>query len=300
MGKRTAKIFGPLARIIPTLCSATSLRRGALAAGSLAAVAAVWYGLACARDYARATLQTDWDRIRLTEQPGWIAVPLKERILARSTLPRRFSVLEPGIAKRLARAFALEPWIKRVVRVRLFRSGEVVVEVEYREPVAVVQQGNKLVPVDAEAVVLPVGEVTAWQVYPRVVVGRSARAPSPGLSWESEAVRAAAALAAFLAPYQHKLQVILIDATRYRGDAPPTGPIVLETRGGSRIVWGRPPGTSYPGELAAEQKLQRLLDYVDQFGSLEAPSGPYEIDVTRWTGMSRRLRSVTPWQPVEP
>lgn len=276
------------------------IRGGALLATGVLFVAGVWYALAVARDYAAAAVRSDWNEIQVTPQPEWISVPLKERILERSTLPRQFSVLDPDLPERLANAFALEPWVKRVIGVRVFRSGRAVVELTYREPVAVVQREDRLVPIDRDAVVLPAGEVTASQLYPRVLVARVGREPSAGLRWEDVQVQAAASVAAFLAPHQRGLQVVAIDATRYRGDEPPTGPILLETRGGSRIVWGRPPETDYPGELAPEQKLQRLLDYVEQFGSLEAPSGPYEIDVTRWTGMSRRLRSATPWQPADP
>jgi len=52
----------------------------------------------------------------------------------------------------------------------------------------------------------------------------------------------------------------------------------LRTRGGSLIVWGRPPGTDSV-EPPAEQKLSRLLYYLEQCGSFESSLGPSRIDI---------------------
>ncbi len=262
-------------------------------------VSAVWVAVKL-ENFARAhqAVTLTWDAIQISPPPHWIAIPLKQRVLEHSPLPRKLSVLAPDVAQRLAHAFSLEPWVRRVVEVRLRRKPACFVTLEYREPVAVVACKGELIPIDADAVVLPVREITTLQPYPRVLVSRARQMPAPGIRWESVQVQAAARVAAFLHPYQNHLRIVAINATLYRGDAPPTGPIELLSAGGSRITWGRPPGTSYSGELAAEIKLQRLLDYVEQFGSLEAPSGPYEIDVTRWTGMVRRKVGSSPWRPA--
>ena len=284
------RLFPSLLRVDP--------KKLLLVSGWGLAVLLLGYGLSLARGYALHRLRADWDAIQISPQPPWLAVSIKRRALERSRVPRRFSLLEPELARRVAEAFSLEPWVRRVRGVQILRAGLIRVELDYREPVAVVQCKQRLLPVDRDGVVLPADEITASTLYPRVILRRCGRPPSAGLRWESAAVQAAARVAAFLAPHIARFQIVLIDATQYRGDDPPTGPLLLETRGGTRIIWGRPPGTGYPGELAAEQKLQRLLDYAEQFGSLEAPSGPYEIDVTRWTGMSRRLRSAELWHPV--
>lgn len=266
-----------------------------------AVILAAWAGAKLER-FARGNpaVQLSWEAIHVTEQPLWIAVPVKQRALENSTLPKRLSILEPHTARQVAAAFALEPWVREVKAVRIYREPSCVVELTYREPVALVAFRRELIPVDAEGVVLPAREVTTLQPYPRVVIGGAAEPPAPGTAWENVQVKAAARLAEFLAPHQAALRIAVIEASRYRGDEPPTGPLELLTRAGSRVIWGRPPGTSYSGELSAEIKLQRLLDYVEQFGSLDAPSGPYEIDVTRWTGMTRRKPGTSPWRPADP
>ena len=62
----------------------------------------------------------------------------------------------------------------------------------------------------------------------------------------------------------------------------------LLTRNGSRILWGRAPGTNHPGELTVEQKIGRLKKYQSDFGGFDQPHGPYEIDIRHWREISRR------------
>ena len=56
----------------------------------------------------------------------------------------------------------------------------------------------------------------------------------------------------------------------------------LLTHGGSRIVWGRPPGTRHPGELTVSQKLGRIMQFISHFDSLDPPGGPFEINIRHW------------------
>ena len=65
-------------------------------------------------------------------------------------------------------------------------------------------------------------------------------------------------------------------------------PLELLAMGGSKIVWGRPPGNDHPGELEATQKIRRLEKYLADFGDYGKPSGPYEIDIRHWQEISRR------------
>jgi hypothetical protein len=68
--------------------------------------------------------------------------------------------------------------------------------------------------------------------------------------------------------------------------------------GGSRIVWGRAPGSGHPGELSVEQKIGRLQKYVSDFGGFDRPHGPYEIDIRHWQEISRRPLSASAEPPA--
>jgi hypothetical protein len=63
------------------------------------------------------------------------------------------------------------------------------------------------------------------------------------------------------------------------------------TKDGSRIVWGRAPGTDHPGELSAEQKIGRLTQYLADFGTFRPPHGPLEIDIRHWQEITQRRLS---------
>ena len=73
---------------------------------------------------------------------------------------------------------------------------------------------------------------------------------------------------------------------------PSTDPtdILLELTGigGSRIVWGRAPGSDHPGELEPTQKIRRLEKYLADYGDYGQPHGPYEIDIRHWQEITRR------------
>jgi hypothetical protein len=242
-----------------------------------------------------------WAGIHLPPQPSWIAVDVKERALQRAGFPPEFSLLAPQLAERVARALVLEPWVRELSGVSCSRSKGVEVLLSYREPVALVQRESDLVAIDQDGVVLPLGELQSSSSYLRVLVGNLPSPGPPGARWEHPVVETAARLADFLKEYASQLNVAVIDLTLCGRDPTKSkGPIFLLTRAGSRVIWGAPGGDSSPGELSAEQKLKMLLDYARRFGDLDRPEGPYEIDVTQWTGLVRRRRDSLPWRPAEP
>ena len=60
---------------------------------------------------------------------------------------------------------------------------------------------------------------------------------------------------------------------------PPEPPVFeLLTKGGRRIIWGRPPGDDAL-EPTVTQKLGRLDSYIRQQKSLDQPAGAYRIDI---------------------
>ena len=66
------------------------------------------------------------------------------------------------------------------------------------------------------------------------------------------------------------------------------GQLALRTTGGSRIIWGRAPGSDRPGELSAEQKIGRMEEYLARKGGFTDPQGPLEIDIRHWKEITAR------------
>lgn len=232
-------------------------------------------------------------QIRLVPAPE-SPVPgnLLDQVREQAKLPRELSLLDEKLASKLADAFAGHPWIAKVVSVRKSYPATVTVEVKYRAPVGMVQVKGGRFPIDASGVVLPPGDFTAEDLkrYPTIQGLVSSSSIRPGMAWKDPSLLAAARLAELLAPKWGELQLESIVVPSRSGPASDSTRIVLELRtsGGSKIIWGRAPGTEHPGELTTVQKIGRLEKYLTEFGGFDRPNGPYEIDIRHWQEISRR------------
>ena len=211
------------------------------------------------------------------------------------------SVLESGLAERLAAGFAKHPWVAGVERVEVLHPAAAVVNVTYRTPVAAVTAGDGLYPIDAAGVLLPPADFTrpAADALPRVAGIESTPGPA-GSPWPDPAVTGAAAICAALGEDWNRLDLAAVrpldesagrfwDRVRQTPapeDAPATEPrFELVTRAGSRILWGRPPGSAHPGELATDTKRLRLTRDLAAVLAGERTRGPEWADLTAWDGV---------------
>lgn len=237
--------------------------------------------------------QLAFDQIQLEPQlPADLPAGFLHQVREGAQLEPFLSVLDPELPRILAEAFAQHPWVAQVVSVRNLYPATVSVELVYRRPVAMIQVNSGYYAVDARGVLLPPGDfqASALQRYVPVRGVRSRPRGAAGTEWGDPVVTGAASLAEFLGPRWQTLELAAIEvapetAVPRDGDEPRFD---LVTRGGSRILWGRAPGSQHPGELAASQKLGRLEKYLAEFGSFERPRGPYEIDIRHWQEISRR------------
>ncbi len=217
---------------------------------------------------------------------------LLEQVRELGKLPRELSMLDEKLATKLADAFARHPWIARVVSVRKSYPAKVTVELEYRQPVGMVQVKGGRFPIDAAGVVLPPGDFTTADLkrFPMIQGPVPPASLHPGVAWKDPSLQAAARLAQLLAPTWSKLRmesIVTPNRTDMKSD-PSKITLKLQASGGSQIVWGRAPGTEHPGELTTTQKVGRLEKYISEFGGFDRPNGPYEIDIRHWQEISRR------------
>lgn len=244
------------------------------------------------RQYCLATSQ-----IEVTPPPHWVPHYLAAQAARRAGLPDNLSLLDPDIAQRVAAAFEQHPWVKGRVQVSTSVPARMRVSLEYREPVAMVRvsQAGKsgLFPIDADATLLPSADFAPAEIakYP-LIENVSAPPDSPeGSTWKNAAVFGAARLAKELKPHWESFgfQSILVPTNSDRKRAWEELTLQLSTRGGSRVIWGRPPGAKHPGELPADKKVERIKFYLSHHGPFDsATHGPFEYDITRWTDISRK------------
>jgi hypothetical protein len=230
-------------------------------------------------------------KIEITPPPRDVPPEIVEQVLQRARVPKTVSLLDDDLTEKLAKAFASHPWVDEVVSVRKSFPPRVQVELKYRQPVAMVETAGGMYPVDAHAVLLPPEDFSMADTrrYPLLRgVQTQPRGPA-GVNWGDVAVELGAKMAVALGPHWQELQLeaVLVPRTG-AGENPDSLKFVLKTAGGSRILWGRAPGSQYPGELSAEKKIGRLKKYRSDFGGFDQPHGPYEIDIRHWQEITRR------------
>ncbi|RLT01378.1 MAG: hypothetical protein DWI21_18815 [Planctomycetota bacterium] len=244
------------------------------------------------RQYRLATSQ-----IKITPPPHWVPHDLAEQAVRRAGLPDELSLLDPEVTRRVAAAFELNPWVKGQVRVSTSVPARMHVDLVYREPVAMVrvtQRGKAgLFPIDADGTLLPSADFAPAEIAKYPVIENVSVPPgsAAGTVWKDAGVLGAARLAVELKPFweQFGFQSILTPTNSDRKLAWDDLSLQLSTRGGSRVIWGRPPGAKHPGELPADKKIERIKFYLRHHGPFDSSThGPFEYDITRWTDISRK------------
>lgn len=219
--------------------------------------------------------------IQTTPRPEWIRRDVAAEVFRDASLDGPLSIMDEGLAGRLAAAFALHPWVAKVVRVTKSHPARVEVELVWRRPVCMVQMGQDLVPVDAGAIVLPRGDFSPVEAaaYPRLEGIDTAPVGPPGTRWGDGRVMDGAEMAAAFGPLWGELKLDRILAVAPPGGAADEPSYEVFTRGGTRVLWGRGPASKAPSELPAADKVARLRQYAQENGTIEGPRGPQVLDV---------------------
>jgi hypothetical protein len=291
-------------------------RRVLLAAGILAALMAgacyaVWHHVR-SHVLADSQYQIHPEHITVTPPPDWIRADIKAEILRDLNRAGPLSLLDEDLTVRLATAFSAHPWVARVDRVSKHFPSGVEVAVAYRVPVAMVevQEGQALLPVDIQGVVLPTRETSGRQNftsdeaerYPRIGEVHTMPAGPVGTRWGDAAVLGGAQIAAELADDWDTLKLARImpwERKPARSGVEYT--FVLVTRSGTMVFWGRAPGTETPGEVPAREKIAQLKRYAaTNGGTLDGEDGPQQIEIGASGGLFQKARPVVaPLPPRE-
>jgi hypothetical protein len=126
--------------------------------------------------------------------PGLSHADFLDEVQYLGSFPASLHLREPELAQRLARGFALHPWVAKVEKVEVVPPGEVRVRLRYRRPALAVPVAGQLRIVDSQGVLLPRG---ASGVGVPVYKGKASPPAGPaGTPWGDAAVENAARLAA--------------------------------------------------------------------------------------------------------
>ena len=201
------------------------------------------------------------ENVDVTPQPAWIHSDVKAEVIRDGSL-HELSLLDTQATVTIARAFKMHPWVANVERVRKHFGPKVQVQVQYREPVAVVLVPGGWLPIDAHGVLLPPDNFSKAQAraFPWISADRAAPAGPVGTPWGEQRVLGAARIAAALGQHWTELGLSWIIAPDSSANSSlSVASYELATRDGMRVLWGRAPGHETPNEPLAAEKIERLL-----------------------------------------
>lgn len=234
------------------------------------------------------------DRVKITPAPPWIHSDIRAEVFRDASFDGPLSIMDPDLVERIAGAFSLHPWVAKVLKVRKYHPAQVEVDLVYRRPVCMVHTGEELLPVDVNGVLLPEGDFSPVEAvqYPRLEQIVTVPVGPPGTRWGDIRVSGGAQIAALFGPAWHELCLDRIVPSKATGIGFADEPTFeLFTRGGTRILWGRAPGSDLPGEIPAAEKVARLKKYKQENGTLEGIDGPQQLDVRSLRSMDATPRT---------
>ena len=252
---------------------------GAALAGLLAVLAPVISGLTPDLSQ-RPEYRLRTREIVIPDPPRWVPIGFVDHVIESADLPGEVSVLDADLAERIATAFEQQPWVLKPVTVRVSVPAHVEVSFDYRKPVAMVSISDGYYPVDGDGILLPPRDFppSDLDLYPRIAGMTTTPLGGVGSTWGDARVTAAARLAVVLLPYWREWKLRSIEVPP-RSDSELVYEdlkFVLTTEGGSRIIWGRPPGNDHPLEVTDDQKIGRLKEFLSKQKSFD---GQWEINI---------------------
>ncbi len=215
------------------------------------------------------------ENVHLTNTPTWLRTNIVEEVYQGSGLGR-MSLLDDQTAAVVARAFDAHPWIRKTYRVQKMAGGQLLVNVEYRVPVAMVYcqsepdetTGNaareSFLPIDSQGVLLPTKDFTQSDVPNYLLIyARNIRAADHrrvGTPMGDSQIEEAVLLCRELQSIRTEANIVGVYVYPSRRAGKAKWALEITTRGGPRIMWGSAPGLEGIGEPHAALKMRRLLE----------------------------------------
>ncbi len=183
-----------------------------------------------------------------------------------------FSSHDAEALERLRNDLAGLPFVAAIARIEVAERSGMIIELEFRRPVACLPVGNDFQTVDARGVLLP-------GLWPAPVRIRGAPLPVIGPMSDGQGIFRSARAGDWLSEedHLHALDVVLslqehlgleeqrslgrvvVDATEARSAAPDSLGVRLLLEGRRLVLFGRPPALGEPGELPAEKKWAEVV-----------------------------------------
>ncbi len=221
------------------------------------------------------------EQIEITTPPAWIKGDVKHEVLRDASLDGPLSIFEPELTQRLARAFLLHPWVGKVTRVSKHHPARVVVVLEYRVPVCMVEVPGGLYPVDEHGILLPAGDFSTLDArrYPRLAGIRTVPMGPVGSEWGDGRVTGGAEIAAVIGELWDAAQLDHMTASEAAQGTEDAFAYEIIAKSGARIAWGLPPSVQVGNEAHTTDKLAMLRQLVSTKKLETQRSTPIRVDL---------------------
>lgn len=185
------------------------------------------------------------------------------------------TLYDRDVCRRLAEAYAANPWVERVSAVRRRFPDRIEVEMEIRRPVACVRRPAGLIPVDRSACRLPGDAASAGAAELPVIGGVWSAAPAPGRTWRddslADALRLIELLNAALAGHGPSMRLAAVEVRPSNSAYDRRPQLAARTAGGLLIEWGGYSESAtflFPSAAEKRADLLRLLDEAPDLGAV--------------------------------
>jgi hypothetical protein len=221
------------------------------------------------------------ENIHISDRPTWLRSDVISEVFEQSGLDR-MSLLDDQTSAVIAKAFDSHPWVKKTHRVHRMAGGQIVINAEFRQPIAMVhcqaslEQGldappgsndqESFLPVDGEGILLPTKDFSQDDIPNYILIYaqniRASDYPRVGMILADPQIAEAILLCRFLAPMRAQGIAKLSSIYVYPNASGSTSRWRLEitTQGGPRILWGSAPSHEATSEPTANTKLKRLVE----------------------------------------
>lgn len=249
--------------------------------------AAGWYfGEAYLMDYVSRQHRDQPVTVELIDTPSWMNDRLTGHLREEVERIVDADPFDRASLEEAARTLQEKPWVESVQRI--IRRGDAAIEVhaDYRRPTALIEAEDGFHLVDRQGVRLP-GRYSsdgAARTGLLVVEGVSAAPPLAGQRWGGKDLQAGLALAELIRKTEWSDEVASVNVRNYAGRVDNGQPhIVLPTRLGGALRWGRAIGEEQFYEPTAEVKLRHISRVRRQSESGTICAGGRVVDVFRDT-----------------
>lgn len=251
-----------------------------LTAALIIGLTALWKSVTARREFLVQPAQISLDKDGKEEMvKKWVRVEEMKRDFLRTDTTRVLanwhSIFKSNLASMTREAYLSSPWVRDVILVRKVFPNRLDIELQLREPYAIIQHQGKYYVVDVDGVILDpavyilTGENPAG-LLPPVAVPDSVKWPgASGKLWSDPSVQAGISMLELCrAQFTGRVVIKQIEVTPERPDAgavPVRATLVLAA--GPRVDWGRTPTSpTSTVEATAYQKTQSLLAILTKEG----------------------------------